>query len=104
MLIGKLLLLAALLLMPAGMAVRPAAAQAMPSATMPMQHCPDRPASDDGKAGIPQCMMACSAALPAADAPASGPPVIVCVPEKPARAEILSGIHPETATPPPKFS
>jgi hypothetical protein len=104
MLIGKLLLLAALLLMPLGMGTAPAAPHATPSATMPMQHCPDQPASNDAKPGIPQCMMVCSAALPAVDAPAAEPHIIVCLPEQPARADVLRGLHPETATPPPKRS
>jgi hypothetical protein len=49
-------------------------------------------------------MMVCSAALPAADAPATEPHIIVCLPEQPARADALRGLHPETATPPPKHS
>lgn len=103
-LIAKLILLVAVLLMPVGMTAAPAAAHAMPSASMPMQHCPDRPASNDRNAGIPQCMMVCSAALPATDAPATEPHILVCLPEQPARADVLRGLHPETATPPPKHS
>jgi hypothetical protein len=102
--VTKLILLVAVLLMPVGMTAEPAAAHAMPSATMPMQHCPDQTPSNAGKAGIPQCMMVCSAALPAADAPTTEPHIIVCLPEQPARADALRGLHPETATPPPKHS
>jgi len=102
--IGKLLLLAVLLLMPLGMATAPAAAHEMPAASMPMRHCPDQPASNDGKPGIPQCMMVCSAAVPAADAPATEPHILVCLPGQPARADVLRGLHPETATPPPRRS
>ena len=104
MLMGKLLLLAALLLMPLGMGTAPAAAHEMPAASMPMQHCPDQPARNDAKPGIPQCMMVCSAALPAADAPTTEPHILVCLPEQPARADVLRGLHPETATPPPRRS
>jgi hypothetical protein len=103
-LIGKLLLLAALLLMPFGMTAAPAAAHAAPSASMPMKHCPDQAPSDLGKAGIPQCTMVCSAALPAANASADEPHILACLPEQPARADVLRGLHPETATPPPKRS
>ena len=103
-LIGKLLLLTALLLMPLGMGTAPAAAHAMAAASMPMQHCPDQPARNDAKPGIPQCMMVCSAALPAADVRATDAHIIICLPEQPARADVLRGLHPETATPPPKRS
>lgn len=100
----RLIAFIAVLLMPLGMTASPAAAHAVPSATMPMQHCPDQPASNDDKAGIPQCMMVCSAALPAVDAPAAEPHIIVCLPEQPARADMLRGLHPEAATPPPRRS
>lgn len=100
----RLIAFVAVLLMPLGMGTAPAAAHEMPVASMAMQHCPDQPASNDGKAGIAQCMMVCSAALPAADAPAAEPHVIVCLPEQPARADALRGLHPETATPPPRHS
>ena len=103
-LMAKLLILVAVLLMPLGMGTTPAVAHEMPSATIPMQHCPDQPASDHGEPGIPQCMMVCSAALPAVDAPAAEPHIIVCLPEQPARADMLRGLHPEAATPPPRRS
>jgi hypothetical protein len=100
----RLIAFVAVLLMPLGMSAAPAAAHAMPSASMPMQHCPGQPANNDGKPGIPQCMMVCSAALPAANAPAAERHILVCLPEQPARADVLRGLHPETATPPPRRS
>jgi hypothetical protein len=102
--IARLALLVAVLLMPLGMNAAPSAAHAMPSTSMPMQHCPDQPASHSGKSGIAGCMMVCSAALPAADASDMRPYIIVCLPVQPDRADVLRGLHPETATPPPKRS
>ena len=105
MLIARLLLLVTVLAMPFGMT--PAAATPgthQPMANMPMGHC-DRPVSGrDKKSGIAECTMACSAALPAVSAPRSEPPMIVCMPVLPAAASSLNGLHPETATPPPRKS
>jgi hypothetical protein len=101
----QLLVLIALLLMPLGM--QPAAASASSHATMsmPMDHCPEQaPAGHGGKAGLVECTMACSAALPAADLPRSQPRLIVCLPIRPEAAQRLDGLDPETATPPPKHS
>ena len=103
--LAKLVLLIAVLLMPLGMA--PAAGtshNAKAMAAMPMGHC-DQPAPTQGaKHGLAECTMACSAALPAVDAPRDDRPLIVCLPVQPAAAQVLHGLHPETATPPPKRS
>jgi len=101
--ITRLLVLVAVLLMPIDMA----AAGATPlrhsdSAEMPMGHCPDNTPMSRGKAGIVECTMACSAALPAADVAADAPIEIVCQRLQPSIAQRLDGLHPETATPPPK--
>lgn len=99
----KLLAFIAVLLMPLGM--QPAAAAPVRHhAAMPMQHCPDQPSSHDFKGGMAECTMVCSAALPAVDRAQEGHFVIVCAPSETAVARILHGLHPDTATPPPKRS
>ena len=64
----KLLVLISVLLMPLGMSA-PAAARVHHSASagMAMQHCPEQSPAEKGKLGATECMMACSAALPAYD-------------------------------------
>lgn len=106
-LIGKLLALFAILIMPLGM--QSAAAASAPSAhhhaaTMPMEHCPEQGGKHDMKGGFAECTMACSAALPAAALPHEGRLLIACAPTAPAAAQMLHGLHPDTATPPPKPS
>ena len=102
---ARLILLLAVLLMPFGMA--PAAASTADHHTtmhMPAGHCPDQSPSDAGKAGIAACTMACAGALPAGAAVAVEDipmqrDIAVAVPVAP-----MFGLHPETATPPPKRS
>src|SRR5690348_8481514 len=101
---AKLLVVLAVLVMPFGMAPAWAAAPAQHHVAMPMQHCPEPAPNRSGKAGFVECTMACSAALPAADDAIEQPLVIICAPTGPAAAQILSGLHPDTATPPPKRS
>lgn len=101
----KLLVLFAVLLMPFGMA--PAAAHGSDRAgmtAMAAEHCPGTPSDRNKKAGIALCTMACAAALPAA-APAADPavPHFHDTPTV-APASQLTGLHPETATPPPRAS
>lgn len=104
-LIANLLLLVAVLLMPFGMGTATAAgAHHADAAAMATGHCPDQQRNNDHKGGISECTMACAAALPAASLSRAGPLTIVCEPAAPARAERLPGIHPETATPPPRHS
>jgi hypothetical protein len=102
---SKLLVLLALLLMPFGMVPASAAAQPAHSGTMsmPMQHCPE-PAQQPDKGGIADCAMACAAALPAMGKAVAEPPFIICAPQQPSTVELLHGLNPETATPPPKRS
>ena len=105
-LIAELLLLIAVMLMPFGMApagASPNQPHAM-SADMPMQHCPEQGDKDDMKAGFADCAMACSAALPAMDRPQEGHSLMAGPPIAPAAARELHGLHPDTATPPPKAS
>jgi hypothetical protein len=100
---GKLLILLAVLLMPFGM--QPAtAAPAAHEMTMPMEHCPDQAPGHGGKAGFAECTMACSAALPAMDRAADEPLFIVNAPTEPPVVQALDGLHPETATPPPRLA
>lgn len=100
----KLLTLIAVLLMPFGMTAASAAAPGHHSASMPMQHCPEQAPKQNGKAGFVECTMICSAALPATDPKRDEPHVIVCAPGETASARQLNGLHPDTATPPPKHS
>jgi hypothetical protein len=104
-LLSRLLLLMAVLLMPLGMSPVPASAPHHEMMTgMPKGHCPDPSSRHDAKGGIAECTMACAASLPAADATVGEPLLIVCDPVTPGRVQRLHGLHPETATPPPKRS
>jgi hypothetical protein len=107
-LLAKLVLLFAVLLMPVGMSGAAAAqgtAHDAPHAMMPMGHCPDgSPAHHEKGGGIAECTMACAGALPAVEparhrAVLAGQEVI-----QPIIVRQLHGLHPETATPPPKTS
>jgi len=101
---AKLLTLIAVLLMPFGMTAVPAAAMQHHAASMPMQHCPEQAPKPAGKAGFVECTMACSAALPAMGIGRDQQVLIVCVPAEASAVKQLHGLHPETATPPPKRS
>lgn len=103
--IWKLLTLLAVLLMPVGMTPASAAvAHHSTAAAMPMGDCPGQRSSHHGEGGFAECTMACAAALPAANFSSQDAVMIVCLPTQPAIAQHLHGIHPETATPPPKHS
>jgi hypothetical protein len=103
-LVTKLLVLIAVLLMPFGMTAAPAAAAAHHGAAMPMQHCPEQAPSHSGKAGVAECTMACAAALPAVAGCTDEPPRIAADLYQSAHPRQLHGLHPDTATPPPKHS
>ena len=103
-LLAKTLLLLAVLLMPLGMQPAAAAPAVHDMASMPIQHCPEQAPAHDSNAGFVQCTMACSAALPAVDIGPAGPHLIVCAPTEAAAVRQLRGLHPDTATPPPKRS
>ena len=102
-LLSRLLLLISLMLMPLGMAPSASAAQHPEMADMAMGHCPDQ-GPNNGKYGFAECTMACAATLPAVDASNEGPKPISCNPLLPAATQRLHGLHPETATPPPRHS
>ena len=93
----RLLALLALLLMPLGMTAR-----AEPHAAMPMAHCPDQAPAHHPRSVSLECAMACAAALPAVERAigeqlALGPIAGIAAAQRP-----LHGLHPETATPPPR--
>jgi hypothetical protein len=96
----RLLTLVAVLLMPFGMAS--AAAHRVTAA--PMQHCPQQGSNHPSKGTLAECTMACSAALPAAERAGNEPVRIISAPMVAALPPRLHGLHPETATPPPKRS
>ena len=100
----KFVLLLGVLMMPLGMAPVNAGAAHQAMAGMPAGHCPDQSSGHERKAGIAECTMACAAALPAGVATADEPPVMVAAPCIAVPSEPLHGLHPETATPPPKVS
>lgn len=105
-LIAKFLLVVAVVLMPFGMASARASADQhhSMSASMPVQHCPEQGSKHDMTGGFADCAMACSAALPAADSLQENQLLIARQDILPAAVRSLRGLHPETATPPPKRS
>jgi hypothetical protein len=101
----RLILLIAVLVMPFGMSAAPAAAgRTGVAASMPMPDCPDQDSNHAAKGGIAICGMACSAGLPAADAILETRTLAGSVPIEQPIPRGLTGIHPETATPPPRPS
>jgi hypothetical protein len=102
--VWKLLVLVAVLMMPIGMAPAAAAPLHQPSAGMPMRHCPDQGANHHMKGGFSECTMACAAALSAADLVRTEPLPITFVPDASTMQQVLHGLHPDIATPPPKTS
>jgi len=99
--LAKLLLLIAVLLMPLGM--NPAAATAGGHAAQ-MTHCDHQLPKPHHKAGFSECTMACSAALPAIGRASENLPEVAAAPMHSAFKAVLHGLHPETATPPPRES
>jgi len=101
-LLARMVLLAAVLLMPFGMNAVPAASPQHHSAAMPMQHCPEQAPAHQPKSGFAECTMACATALPASDAGGAAAFQIAGVPPEAAAIQQLHGLDPDTATPPPK--
>ena len=104
--LAKFLLLIAVLLMPFEMSPLAAAGTAHEAsqAAMSMNHCPDGDGKHHragGSAG--ECTMACAGALPATDCARRQALTIARPRIQPAAAHQLDGLHPETATPPPKL-
>lgn len=101
--VGRLLMLLAVLILPFGMA--PAASAALSGdqhSASGMSHCPDQPGKHQHDQGLASCSMACASALPAQDLPRDD----VLVKRERVRFAFvrysLNGIQPEIATPPPK--
>lgn len=103
MMLARLLLMFAVLVMPLGMAPA-AAAQHEATADMPMGHCPDHSSDHHSKGGISECTMACAAALPAVVSSPADQSLVAREAVGAVFANPLHGVHPETATPPPKLS
>ena len=103
-LVCKLLTLFAVLIMPLGMTAAPTAAMQQHATSMPMRHCPEQAPKQTGHVGFTECTMACSAALPAGDLKQHELPLIDCAPLEAEAVPQLHGLHPDTATPPPKAS
>ena len=100
-LMARLTILLAVLLMPFGMAPVPAASHHMMRAAMPA-HCPEQGSKHQSDGAFADCTMACASALPAADRvhdqhlrPGVEMVAAIALP-------VLRGMHPDTATPPPK--
>lgn len=103
--IARIVLLAAVLLMPLGMTPSAAtAAHHTMAPGMPMEHCPDQSPGHDSKGALAQCTMACAAAVPASTASAEEPHLAAAETGVPALTQRLDGLHPETATPPPRLA
>jgi hypothetical protein len=102
--IAKFMLLLAVLIMPLGMTAAPAAPHHSMAAGMPMKDCPEQPPKHDRKGAVAECTMACSSALPATELVSDAPMLVHSAPVLPAIALALEGLHPDTATPPPKQS
>jgi hypothetical protein len=103
--IARMVLLVAVLLMPLGMTPSAAsAAHHTMAAGMPMEHCPDQTPRHDPKGALVQCTMACAAAVPASTVSAEEPHLAAAETAIPALTQRLHGLHPDTATPPPKLA
>ena len=101
---AKILLLLSVLLMPLGMSPASAAEPHHSAAAMPTGHCRDQQRPADHNAGFAACTAACSAALPAAQTSDAEPLTTRAeLPRLPA-TDRLRGLHPDTATPPPRAS
>ena len=100
----NILMVIALALMPFGMAAPAAAAAHHPAAgSGAAEHCPDRNAAPLANHGIGECAMGCAAAIPPLDRVA-GPQSPPATPILRMLVEPLTGLQPETATPPPRSS
>jgi hypothetical protein len=100
----RLVTLIAVFLMPLSMTAAPAVAHEPSMMGMAMGHCDEGTAKHQPKGGLGECTMACSAALPAVEEPRDEQPSFPPIPFQPALAQVLHGLHPDTATPPPKRS
>ena len=100
-LIAKLGIIFAVLLMPFGMT--PASGAVHGGMTAAMEHCPQPHSSKHARRGaMDGCTMACASALPAVDLVRAER---VALSDMPVAAPVVAefhGLHPDTATPPPR--
>jgi hypothetical protein len=99
----RLIALLAVLVMPFGM-TSAVAASPQHTASMPMQHCPEQGSKHESRTAFAECTMACSVALPVSDDAQEQLLAVDRAANHATVAQILRGLHPETATPPPKMS
>lgn len=102
--VGRLLVLFAVLLMPLGMEPAAAANHAATMTGMAMEHCPDQSSKHQRDEGLATCSMACASALPAQELVRDEMPIRCSQPAIPMAGQALHGIRPEIATPPPKLA
>ena len=69
-----------------------------------MGHCPDQDSQPVSTPGIAACTMICAAALPAADERMLECAEIAALPAEIRSVQVLAGLHPEAADPPPKLA
>ena len=99
----KLLALAALLLTSLVMMAAPSAAAGHHDpAAIATEHCLGDEGKMDADGGVPECAMACAAALPAADFADVPRLTAARSPAQPPLFRFLRGINLDIATPPPK--
>ena len=102
---GKLLVLLAVLIMPASMSMAGTSASVHShDAAAASEHCPDSAPAADLEPGISPCNMACANALPAIDAPVAAEVAAPNCPLAVSEISPLDGLHPDIATPPPRLS
>jgi len=102
--VGRLLVLFAVLLMPLGMQPASTANHHATMVGMAMQDCPDQSSKHHENDGLATCSMACASALPAQElvrdeTPVRRPQLVI-----PMANHALHGTQPEIATPPPKLA
>jgi hypothetical protein len=100
----RLLALVAVLMLPFAMAAAPAQASQMHHSSAASDHCPQQPAQDDSAGWMGECLMPCSAALPAIIESRFALEPLAQGPADPIVVSSLAGILLEIATPPPKLS
>jgi hypothetical protein len=107
-LLGRLLVLLAVLLMPVGMqSAAASAAHADDHASMtgtPMGHCPEQSNRHQHNDGLATCSMVCASTLPAQDLARDDMLLRDHQLVAPVPAQALHGILLEIATPPPKLA
>jgi hypothetical protein len=100
--VGRLLVLLAVLLMPLGMEPASAANHHATMAGVAMEHCPDQSSKHQHNDGLATCSMACASALPAQELARDDTLLRDHQLVAPLPVHTLHGVQPEIATPPPK--